>query len=116
MEIGDYYYGLRNHAFATRETAALADENKHRGHGAKPAPPLEGTRKQQQQIKSSSHNMATAVQASNRRVLGDIGNVVVGALSVRCNVNKERVQEWVRILRSFGYRNHKYLGQLPFHS
>jgi hypothetical protein len=52
-----------------------------------------GTRKQQQQIKSSSHNMATAVQASNRRVLGDIGNVVVGALSVRCNVNKERVQE-----------------------
>jgi hypothetical protein len=25
-----------------QETAALADENKHRGHGAKPAPPLEG--------------------------------------------------------------------------
>jgi hypothetical protein len=46
-----------------------------------------------QQNKSSSHNMERAVQASNRRVLGDIGNVVVGALSVRCNVNKESVQE-----------------------
>ncbi len=75
-----------------------------------------GTRKQQQQNESSSHNMARAVQASNRRVLGGVGNVVVGALSVRCNVNKESVQERVRILRSFGYRNHKCLGQLHFHS
>jgi hypothetical protein len=70
----------------------------------------------QVQGSNSSHNMATAVQASNRRVLGDIGNVVVGALSMRCNVNKESVQEWVRILRSLGYRNRKCLGQLPFHS
>jgi hypothetical protein len=41
---------------------------------------------------SSSHNVARAVQASNRRALGDIGNLV-GAMSVRCNVSKDSVQE-----------------------
>jgi hypothetical protein len=33
-----------------------------------------------------------AAQASNRRALGDIGNLV-GAMSVRCNVSKDGVLE-----------------------
>ena len=33
-----------------------------------------------------------AAQASNRRALGDIGNLV-GAMSVRCNVAKDGVLE-----------------------
>jgi hypothetical protein len=36
--------------------------------------------------------VARALQASNRRALGDIGNLV-GAMSVRCNVSKDSVQE-----------------------
>ncbi|KAH9575882.1 hypothetical protein CY35_01G134400 [Sphagnum magellanicum] len=80
----------------TRQQTAFADENR-RGehHGSKPAPPSKaataGTGRQHHNS-SSSHNVARAVQASNRRALGDIGNLV-GAMSVRCNVGKESVQE-----------------------
>ncbi|KAH8975113.1 hypothetical protein BDL97_01G139500 [Sphagnum fallax] len=80
----------------TRQQTAFADENR-RGehHGGKPAPPSKaataGTGRQHHNS-SSSHNVARAVQASNRRALGDIGNLV-GAMSVRCNVSKDSVQE-----------------------
>ncbi len=39
---------------------------------------------------NGSHNAARAVQASNRRALGDIGNLVG---TVRCNVSKDSVKE-----------------------
>lgn len=42
------------------------------------------------QLHNGSHNAARAVQASNRRALGDIGNLVG---TVRCNVSKDSVKE-----------------------
>jgi hypothetical protein len=42
------------------------------------------------QSHNGSHNAARAVQASNRRALGDIGNLVG---TVRCNVSKDSVKE-----------------------
>jgi len=52
-----------------------------------------GTGKQQHN-NNISHNVAKAVQqqASNRRALGDIGNLV-RAMPVRSNVSKESIQE-----------------------
>lgn len=69
--------------FATRQSS-FGDENK-RGDGVKAAvaskaPAGIGARN------------TRAAQASNRRALGDIGNLV-GAMSVRCNVSKDGVVE-----------------------
>ncbi|CAK9192727.1 unnamed protein product [Sphagnum troendelagicum] len=72
-----------------QQQTAFADENRRGEHHAgKPAPPSKaataGTGRQHHNS-SSSHNVARAVQASNRRALGDIGNLV-GAMSVRLKV------------------------------
>ncbi|KAH8964237.1 hypothetical protein BDL97_04G055500 [Sphagnum fallax] len=83
---------------ASRQQTTVADENnKHvEQHGGKPIPPSKpaGTGKQQHNNNNISHKVAKAVQhqASNRRALGDIGNLV-GAVPVRSNVSKESIQE-----------------------
>ncbi|CAM6072331.1 unnamed protein product [Sphagnum tenellum] len=83
---------------ACRQQTTVADENnKHvEQHGGKPIPPSKpaGTGKQQHNNNNISHKVAKAVQqqASSRRALGDIGNLV-GAMPVRSNVSKESIQE-----------------------
>ncbi|KAH9565063.1 hypothetical protein CY35_04G058300 [Sphagnum magellanicum] len=83
---------------ASRQQTTVADENNRHveQHGGKPIPPSKpaGTGKQQHNNNNISHNVAKAVQqqASNRRALGDIGNLV-GAMPVRSNVSKESIQE-----------------------
>jgi hypothetical protein len=90
--------GRKGTMLASRQQTTVADENnKHvEQHGGKPIPPSKpaGTGKQQHNNNNISHKVAKAVQqqASNRRALGDIGNLV-GAVPVRSNVSKESIQE-----------------------
>lgn len=69
--------------FATRQQSGFGDENK-RGDGGKPAVPAKAA-------VGIPTRTTRAAQASNRRALGDIGNLVQ-TMSVRCNV-KEGVVE-----------------------
>ncbi|KAG0567129.1 hypothetical protein KC19_7G112700 [Ceratodon purpureus] len=70
--------------FATRQQSGFGDENK-RGEGGKAAVPAKA-------VAGIGARNTRAAQASNRRALGDIGNLV-GAMSVRCNVSKDGVLE-----------------------
>ncbi|KAG0559661.1 hypothetical protein KC19_10G121300 [Ceratodon purpureus] len=70
--------------FATRQQSGFGDENK-RGDGGKAAVPAKAA------AGIGARPTTRAAQASNRRALGDIGNLV-GQMSVRCNV-KEGVVE-----------------------
>jgi hypothetical protein len=90
--------GRKGTMLASRQQTTVADENKKHveQHGGKPIPPSKpaGTGKQHNNNKNISHNVAKAVQqqVSNRRALGDIGNLVA-AMPVRSNVSKESIQE-----------------------
>nr|PNR48423.1 hypothetical protein PHYPA_012899 [Physcomitrium patens] len=66
------------------QQSGFGDENK-RGDGGKAAVPAKA-------VATIGARNTRAAQASNRRALGDIGNLV-GAMSVRCNVSKDGVLE-----------------------